>query len=159
MFLLLWIPTWVPSPYLRLSMQYTRMYCLLHMFTLSLTTLALYKDKFCFILFHCHIFCLPNLTKLSLLYILYLKYNIINNVLLLIGYYLHLASLTYVCITCINVNHALSSYVCINKSYLDVKDSPLNRRIICYVNCNTLIKKFLVHCSKVVKSILHNHQI
>ena len=34
--------------------------------------------------------------------------------------------------------------------------SPLNCRIIYYVNCNTLIKKFLLHYSKVVKSILYN---
>ena len=144
---------------LRLSMHYNRRYCLLYVFTLSRTTLVLYKDKFCLVLFHFHIFSLTNISKLSRLYILYLKYNIINYLVLLISYYVHLASLIYVCITCIHVNHVLSSTVCINKSYLDVKDSPLNCRIICYVNCNTLIKKFLVHCSKVVKSILYNHQI
>ena len=78
---------------LRLSMHYNRRYCLLYVFTLSRTTLVLYKDKFCLVLFHFHIFCLTNFTKLSLLYILYLKYNNINNVLLLISYYVHLANL------------------------------------------------------------------
>ena len=86
---------------LRLSMHYNRRYCLLYVFTLSRTILVLYKDKSFLVLFHFHfhIFCFTNFTKLSLLYILYLKYNIINNVLLLMGYYVHLASLIYVCIT------------------------------------------------------------
>ena len=37
--------------------------------------------------------------------------------------------------------------------------SLLNCRIIYYVNCNTLITKFLVHYSKVVKSSLYNYHI
>ena len=99
---------------LSLSMHYNRRYCLLYVFTLSRTTLVLYKDKFCLVLFHFHIFSLTNFSKLSLLYILYLKYNIINYVVLLISYYVHLASLIYVCITCIHVNHVPFLY-CMHK--------------------------------------------
>ena len=116
---------------LRLSMQYTIRYCLLHISTLSRTTFVLYKNKFCLVLFHCHIFCLTNFATFP--------------------------SLINLCITCIQVNQVLSSPACMNKSYLYVKDCPLKCRLIRY--CNTLIKKLLVHCSKADNSIFNNNHI